>query len=171
MGLPRILKNMAIFADGNSFAGESEAMTLPKLTRKTEAWRGGGLGGAVHVDLGLDDDALKAEWTIGGYPTQILRQFGAIGVDGVLLRFAGAFQRDDSEQIDAVEIVLRGRHQEIDRGEMKVGERNSTKIITHCVYYKEVLNGATLAEIDVPNMIHIIDGVDLLAEQRRAIGR
>jgi len=169
MALPRILKNMVIFADGVSYAGESEAITLPKLTRKTEAWRGGGLAGAAHVDMGLDDDALKLEWTIGGYPAQILRQMGAIDIDGVMVRFAGALQRDDTGQVDAVEVVVRGRHQEVDRGEQKPGERNGTKIITNCVYYKETLNGATLVEIDILNMIEIVDGVDRLAEQRRAL--
>lgn len=169
MALPRILKNMVIFANGISHAGESEAITLPKLSRKTDAFRAGGMAGAAHLDMGLDDDALKLEWTIGGYPASVLRQMGAIGIDGVLIRFAGALKRDDTDQVDSVEVVVRGRHQEIDRGELKVGERNSTKVMTNCVYYKETLNGVTLVEIDLLNMVEIVDGVDRLAEQRRAL--
>ena len=40
-------------------------MTLPKFTRKYEKYRGGGMPGAVDVDLGLDDSALDTEFSIG----------------------------------------------------------------------------------------------------------
>lgn len=63
MGMPSKLKNMNVYNDGTSYAGVATSVTLPKLTRKMEAFRGGGLGGAVKVDFGLDDDALKVEWT------------------------------------------------------------------------------------------------------------
>lgn len=168
--LPRKLKNMNLFVDGISYVGEVDSVTLPKLSRKTEAWRGGGMSGAVHADMGLDDDALKAEWSIGGYPEQVLKQYAITDAGGVMLRFAGALQREDKSGVDAVEVVMRGRHTEIDRGEQKVGEAGGTKIATACVYYKESLNGKVLVEIDVLNMVEIVDGVDRLAEQRKAIG-
>lgn len=170
MGLPRKLKNMNLFVDGGSYIGEAEEVVLPKLSRKTEAYRGGGMAGAVHVDMGLDDDALKAEWTIGGYKMEILKQMKAVAADGVQLRFAGAFQRDDTGEVTAVEVVMRGRHQEVDRGTYKVGDNSTTKVSTNCVYYKETVNGAVVTEIDVLNMIHIVDGEDLLKAQRKALG-
>ncbi|MFL7985020.1 phage major tail tube protein, partial [Xanthomonas vasicola] len=37
-------------------------------------------------------------------------------------------------------------------------------------YYKLTINGATVIEIDLVNMTEIVNGVDLLAAQRRAIG-
>ncbi|WP_410467840.1 phage major tail tube protein [Salmonella enterica] len=43
-------------------------MTLPKLTRKLENYRGGGMNGAAAIDLGLDDDALTVEWSVVGLP-------------------------------------------------------------------------------------------------------
>lgn len=170
MGLPRNLKNMNLFVDGRSYIGEVEAITLPKLSRKTEAWRAGGMAGAAHLDMGLDDDALKAEWSVGGYMKEVIAQMGVIAVDGVQLRFAGAFQRDDTGEIAAIEVVMRGRHKEVDRGEYKVGDKSGTKISTNCVYYKESMDGTVLTEIDVLNMIHIVNGVDILKEQRKALG-
>jgi uncharacterized protein len=170
MALPRTLKNMNLFVNGISYIGLVQAFTAPKLTRKTEAYRAGGMAAAAHIDLGLEDDALKCEWMIGGYPEAVLRQQAAIKVDAVLLRFAGAYQNDQTGSYDAVEIILRGRHKEIDRGESKVAEKSETKISTECVYYKESVNGVILTEIDVLNMIHIVDGVDLLSEQRKALG-
>ena len=69
MALPRKLKYLNMFNDGLSYMGVVESVTLPKLTRKLEKYRGGGMPGAVSIDLGLDDDALSLEWTLGGLPT------------------------------------------------------------------------------------------------------
>ncbi|MFY4039338.1 phage major tail tube protein [Achromobacter xylosoxidans] len=170
MGMPSKLKNMNLYNDGQSYLGVVTAVTVPKLTRKMEAFRGGGMLGSAKADFGLDDDAMKMEWTIGGYVKQILRQYGAVGVDGVQLRFAAAFQRDDTQEVDSVEIIVRGRHSEIDRGESKVGDDTEVKITTECVYYKETLNGETLYEIDLLNMIQMVGGVDVTESLRRAIG-
>ncbi|MNV25892.1 Phage tail tube protein FII [compost metagenome] len=170
MAMPSKLKQMNIFNDGQSYIGIATAVTQPKLSRKMEAFRAGGMLGAAKADFGLDDDALKMEWTVGGYVKQILQQFGAVGVDGVQLRFAAAYQRDDTEEVDAVEIVVRGRHSEIDRGESKVGDDTEWKISTECTYYKETLNGETLFEIDVFNLVYMVAGIDKTEALRRAIG-
>lgn len=37
--------------------------TLPKLSCKLDAWRGGSMNGAAFIDNELDDDALEMEWT------------------------------------------------------------------------------------------------------------
>lgn len=99
-----------------------------------------------------------------------LRQIGWTKISGVMLRFAGAIQHEDSEEYDAVEIVVRGRHKELDRGEYKQGENSSTKISTLCTYYKESVNGETIIEIDTVNFIENIDGKDRIAGAHQAIG-
>ncbi|SAI47510.1 phage major tail tube protein [Bordetella ansorpii] len=170
MGMPRKLKNLNLFVDGASYIGEVSAVTLPNLTRKQEAWRGGGMLGAAKADFGLDDDALQMEWTIGGYIKQVLQQMGAGSIDAVQLRFAGAYQRDDTNEVDAVEVVVRGRHSELDRGEAKAGEETEWKVTTQCVYYKETFNGEVLVEIDLMNMVAMVGGIDTTEAIRRAIG-
>ncbi len=87
-----------------------------------------------------------------------------------MLRFAGAYQRDDTGEVDAIEVVVRGRHQEIDQGKAKPGDDTEFKFKTVASYYKVSINGAVLVEIDIVNMIEIVNGVDRLADQRRAIG-
>lgn len=135
MALPRKLKYLNMFNDGLSYMGVVESVTLPKLTRKLENYRGGGMNGAAAIDLGLDDDALTVEWSVGGLPDVALwTQYAAPGADAVPLRFAGSYQRDDTGEIVAVEVVMRGRHKEIDGGENKQGENTSTKLSTVCTY-------------------------------------
>lgn len=170
MALPKKLKHMNLFNDGNSYVGQVASVTLPTLTRKLEAWRGGGMEGPVKADLGHGDDGLQLEWTLGGWDLTSLRQFGAVKVDGVMLRFAGSVQRDDTGEVSAVEVVARGRHEEIDFGDAKSGEDTEHKINTALTYYKLSVDGEVLIEIDLLNFVYIVDGDDLLAEHRKAIG-
>ncbi|MBD9478525.1 phage major tail tube protein [Pseudoxanthomonas sp. PXM02] len=168
MSLPRKLKNLNLFGDGESFLGQVVSVKLPTLTRIMEAYRGGGMNGPVKIDQG--QDALEIESTFGGFMRPIVRQYATTRHDAVQLRFVGAYQRDDTAAVDAVEIVVRGRHEEIDMGEGKPGEDTEFKVKTACSYYKLTVNGRTEIEIDLVNMIEIVNGVDRLAAQRRAIG-
>ena len=170
MALPRKLKNMNLFNDGNSYAGVVKSVTLPTLARKMESYRGGGMNGPVKVDHGLTDDGIQLEWTLGGVDVIHLRQFGIANASGVQLRFAGAYQRDDTGEVTPVEVVVRGRHEEIDFGDSEPGGDTEHQITSTCTYYKLLVNGETVVEIDLLNFIEIVGGVDRLAEQRSAIG-
>lgn len=168
MGLPRKLKNMMLFNAGVAYLGEVGAFTQPKLGRKFEEWRGGGMDGPVKIDMG--SEALEAEWSCGGPMRDVLRQYGATGVADVQLRFVGAYQNDDSGEVDAIEIVVRGRHEEIDMGEAKPGEGGEFKVKTAIAYYKLTWNGVTEIEIDQLGMVFIVGGVDRMAEIRSKLG-
>jgi P2 family phage contractile tail tube protein len=168
MALPRKLKNLNLFGDGESFLGQVTEVKLPTLTRSMEDYRGGGMSGPVKIDNG--QEAIELESKFGGLMRSVLRQYGVTRHDGVQLRFAGAYQRDDTGAVDAVEVVVRGRHSEIDPGTAKAGDDTEFTVKTACSYFKLVINGVTEIEIDLVNMVEIIGGVDRLAEQRRAIG-
>lgn len=169
MGFPRKLKQMMMFVNSVSYVGETNSVTLPKLDRKFEGYRSGGMNRSAKIDMGGGDD-LDVEHTYGGPMRELIRQYGVSTMGGVQLRFAGAYENDDTGEVDSVEIVLRGRHEEIDRGEQKPGEGGEFKVKTACVYYKEIWNGVTEVEIDVLGMVEIVGGVDRLAEYRAALG-
>ncbi|GGY12834.1 phage major tail tube protein [Massilia dura] len=168
MALPSILKNFNVFLDGTSYAGQAEEIQLPKLSRKMEEWSGGGMSGTVEIDMGLE--ALTLEQTYGGIIRGILDQWGLTRHDGAMIRFAGAYQAQDSDQVDAVEVVVRGRHKEIDPGSAKMGDKTAFKVVTAVSYYKLTINGADVIEIDVMGMIEKVNGVDRQTAIRTAIG-
>ena len=168
MGLPRTLKNMMLFNEGSAYLGEVGTVTLPTLTRSMNEWRGGGTGGPLSIDMGME--ALSLSFTAGGPLRDVLRQWGVTRVDGVYLRFAGAYQQDDTAGIDSIEVIIRGRHSEIEMGDQEVGEQGEFSVTSAIAYYKLVWNGRTEIEIDFLNMVEIVDGVDRLAEQRAALG-
>ena len=170
MALPRKLKHLNLFNAGDNWQGLIESVTLPKVTRKFEKYRGGGMAGAVDIDMGMDDGALDTEFTCGGVEAKLFKQMGTLTVDGVQLRFTGSIQRDDTGEVQAVELVVRGRHKELDSGEWKTGESSTTKVSGTNSYAKLTINGEVLYEIDLVNMVHIVDGTDLMEAHRNALG-
>ena len=170
MALPRKLKHLNLFMDGGNWIGVSEDYTPAKLSQKFEAYRGGGMMGAANIHMGLDDSALDTSFTFGGVEADLVKRMGVAKIDGVAIRFAGSFQRDDTGEVVPVEIVQRGRFKELDRGTFKSGDNSQSKISMVNTYYKETMNGVELCEIDLLNMIWKVDGVDLMAEHRKAIG-
>ena len=171
MALPRKLKKLNVFLNGDNWVGVAEEFTPPKLSRKFENYRGGGMSGSVGVDMGFDDSALDVSFTFGGYGEELLRCMGEPKADGTSMRFAGSLQRDDTGEIVAVEIVCRGRFKDLDRGTLKSGDNTQAKVSMVNTYYKETINGQVIHEIDLLNMIEIgPDGVDRMAEHRAAIG-
>ncbi|MNR42015.1 Phage tail tube protein FII [compost metagenome] len=68
-------------------------------------------------------------------------------------------------------MFTRGRFKEIDWGTAKVGDNSQAKVSMVNTYYKVTIDGAVIHEIDLLNMIEIgPDGVDRMAEHRKAIG-
>lgn len=167
--MPSLLKNFNVFYQGGNCAGETKTIKLPTLKRKLENWRGGGMNGSAKADMGLDDD-FSMEHVYGGFKPEVFSDFGSPKLDGVMLRFVGACQRDDTGAMMSVEVVMRGRHEEIEPPEGKGAEGGETKVKTALNYYKLTVDGKDLIEIDILNMIETINGTDLLAEHRRILG-
>ncbi|BCA60232.1 phage major tail tube protein [Sphingomonas sp. HMP6] len=168
MALPFKLKQMMLFNDGLAYVGDVTSVTLPKLVRKLDEYRSGGMNRPAKIDMG--GEALEMEFVCGGPMRDVFRQYGTPGMGGVQLRFAGSYQDDDSGEVAAIEVVVRGRHEEIDMGEAKPGEGTDFKVKSSLIYYKLTWNGVTEVEIDVLGMIEMVGGIDRMAEIRGALG-
>ncbi|RAR53904.1 hypothetical protein C7401_12678 [Paraburkholderia unamae] len=168
MGMPRKLKGFMLFQNGENYVGQIGEITLPKLTRKAEDWQGGGMSGPIKVDFG--QEAIQLEWTCGGLIKSVLTQYGITKHDGVLLRFAGGYKAEDADGYDSIEIIIKGRHTEIDLGTAKPKEDTAVKITSAASYFKLSWNGETVMEFDFVNSIENVGGTDLLAALRTAIG-
>ncbi|HHS8658760.1 TPA: contractile injection system protein, VgrG/Pvc8 family [Escherichia coli] len=108
MALPRKLKHLNLFNDGNNWQGIVESLTLPKFTRKYEKYRGGGMPGAVDVDLGLDDSALDTEFSIGGTELLLFKQMGKNGGRAAVVNFSSELL-NKGNKTPAFSISIEGR--------------------------------------------------------------
>lgn len=168
MSIPSSLKNFNLFGDGASWVGLVPSVTLPKLTRKTEEYRAGGMHGPIEIDLG--HEKLELQFTAGGLMVDALRSFGVVAHNASQWRFAGAYQDDSDGSVHALEILTRGRLKEIELGDAKTGEKTEHKYSCALSYYKLTVDGLDLMEIDVPGLVFRVGGIDTLAAIRRAIG-
>lgn len=166
--LPKKLKNMNLFHQGVSFLGQVATVTIPTLARTMEDYRGGGMDGPVKIDMG--QEPIECEWGCGGFMEEVLDSYGVTSVTGVMLRFNGAYQNDQTGGVHAVEMVVQGRHEEIEPGEAKPGEDTEFGVKTTCTYFKLSIDGRDKIEIDLLNFVFVVNGIDRLAEQRRALG-
>jgi P2 family phage contractile tail tube protein len=168
--LPKKLKNFNLFADGENFVGIVDEITLPNLERKMEEMRPGGFNAPVDTDMGMNK--LTSSFKLHEMAASVLRKFGISEIDGVPLRFLGAAVSDGAAgTTDAIEVVMRGRYSglELPSG-YKAGESAMLTCNVSLAYFKYVVNGETLIEIDIINMIENVGGVDRLSQQRAALG-
>mgnify|MGYP001599092552 FL=1 len=170
MALPKKLKMMNLFNEGNSYLGQTGEVTLPKLGRKFEDWRGGGMDGNIKWDNGLSDDMIEFAWKLGGIDPLVISQYGAATVGALGLRFAGSYQRDDTGETTALEMVVRGRHEEIDFGNSKAGDDTELSMKTIWSYLKITIDGEVFIEIDIPGIVFKVKGVDMYEKHRANIG-
>lgn len=162
MGLPRKLKNLNAFVDGESYLGTVAEFEQPSLAITTEDWRGGGMPGSVKVDMGLEP--MEAKVKMGGHTAELIRKFGTTRVDGVRLRLVGAYQADDGSAPQAVEIYANGRFTEIGFGTDKAGDDTENEYTAALSYYRREVDGRTEVLIDMIAGVFMVDGVDRYAE-------
>jgi P2 family phage contractile tail tube protein len=165
--IPETLSNYNLYVDGKGFAGLSTSVTLPKLKIKTDEHRGGGMDAPVKMDLGME--AMDASFAMASMTREVLVFFGLADTTAFNGVFRGAF-KDMQGKTKAVAASFRGMLYEIDPGDWKPGEKAEAKYTVSLTYYKLEIDGATVHEIDPLGMVRIINGVDQLAEIRKAIG-
>ncbi|WP_299307811.1 phage major tail tube protein [uncultured Croceicoccus sp.] len=166
--LPAKLKQFNVFNDGASYLGIVKQLELPKLAMASEEYRGAGMLAPVDADMGLEKLTMSA--TYGGLVVGVLRQFGLTRIDGAMLRFVGAYQADDAGGPVAAELVVRGRHTEIDPGSAEAGSDTEWKVASTLTYLKWTIAGRVEVEIDVLNCVYRVGGNDRMADIRAIIG-
>ncbi|MFL1386615.1 phage major tail tube protein [Pseudomonas tritici] len=165
--IPEMLTNCVMFVDGVSFSGDVPSMTLPKLSVKTEEYRGGGMSGPVDLPTGLEK--LEAAFTTNGVRKEALKFFGLADQTACNLVFRGSF-KGQKGTVKAVTLTLRGSLKEVDMGDWKPGDKAEIKHAVAVTYYKLEIDGRVMFEIDFANMVQVINGVDQLAAERSALG-
>lgn len=167
MAARNVRKNLNLFVDGRGYAGQIEDFNAPKLTLQTEDFRGGGMHAPVKLTMGME--AMDTDFSLIAYDADILANFGVR--EGNEIQFTA---REALESIDGTitQVIhnMRGKITEIDAGTSKPGEKATLKVAMNLSYYKLTHGARIVQEIDIPNMVHNQNGVDVLAALRGALG-
>ena len=167
MSASDVRKNFNIFVDGRGYAGQATEFNAPKLSLKMEEFRGGGMDGTVEIPVGMEK--MNSDFALVKYDADVIALFGITkGAEKSITVYETLESFDGS----ATPIVhsMTGRITELDPGASKPGTIPELKASLALSYYK-LTHGTTIVhEIDVPNMVRTINGVDQLAEQRKNLG-
>lgn len=162
-----ILKNFNLYIDGVGYAGQVEEVTPPKLTKKTEEFRGGGMNAPVKIGMG--QEAMESDFTMIQLSRELLSYYGIADGQFLPVTLRGTLESYDGTKTQIVH-SMRGTITEIDQGTWKAGDKATLKVSMNLNYYKLQHGDKVVQEIDVINMVHIVNGVDQLAVQRAHLG-
>jgi P2 family phage contractile tail tube protein len=164
--IPKVIKNFNVTVDGVGYAGRAESVKLPELKIKTEEHRTGGMDIPVDLDMGMEK--LELQFTLSEHAASVFRQFGIFSGNGVALQFRAA--KSDDFTVEPYVINCSGMYTVQNPGTIKVGDKTPFEATLNLRVYQLLLNGTELVYIDAENMIRRINGVDVLAQQRAALG-
>ncbi|WP_372000884.1 phage major tail tube protein [Tistrella mobilis] len=165
--IPKILKNFNLFVDGRGYAGRVDEVQLPELSVQTEEHRAGGMDAPAAIDMGLD--ALTAQVTFAEHAADLYRLWGLSEGASVPWTFRGALVADDNTVTPMV-AVMRGQITKLASGSAKVGSKAGPQATLALRYYRLDIDGTTVIEIDVANMVRRVGGQDRLQAVRTALG-
>jgi P2 family phage contractile tail tube protein len=162
-----IRTNFALFVDGRSYAGEAKQVTPPKLARVTEDFRAGGMNGTIKLDMG--QEAMDADFTMSKYDLALLGMYGLAAGQTKAVTLREILESQDGT-VKPVIHTMRGIITEMDPGTSEPGKPGELKLTWNLRYYKLQHGQTVVQEIDLENMVHIVNGVDMLAQQRAGLG-
>lgn len=166
--LPRTLKNFNVFVDTHSWAGVAESVTIPKITKKTEDFRGAGMIGDVSLSMGYEK--LEGEVVYAGFDVKQYRQLGVCGTSDLPVRFVGMYERQDNCTSQIVEIYTRGQAIELDPGDSKNGEKTEIKMSYNYTYYRMEVDGVVEVELDFINGTERFGETDVAKSIKELLG-
>ncbi|PID40331.1 MAG: phage major tail tube protein [Proteobacteria bacterium] len=165
--LPKIFKDFTAYADGYGYIGKVPELTPPKITKKMNEYKAGGMAGTTKVFMG-EVEEMTADMTLEEYSPEMLKLWGFTNGKDAAMTFRGAMQ--GGGETWPVIISMRGEYSEMDPGSWKKGDDAKLKVTMVVNYLKITINGEEITEIDVNNGILIVDGNDLRAEINTALG-
>ncbi|MCP5230654.1 MAG: phage major tail tube protein [Zoogloeaceae bacterium] len=150
-----------------SLAGKAEA-TPAELKLIMQDYSSGGMAGTVKIPDG-SVEPIEQGFKLFEINAAVLSTFGIR--DGVhnqfILRMA---QRAPGGAVTTVQMTMRGILYSYKLSELKAKQIASVDCMVSCDYYRLDLGGVAIHEVDVERGINIVNGKDLMADVRQALG-
>lgn len=156
------------FIDGKGKFAETATVKEPDLKWVREGYAGGGMVGEIEVGLILE--ALKGELTLFNYDADAINIFGV--TPGVPQSFQFRRELFDTREQGSESVVIHMRAtMDLEFPEWNRKNLEGVKLPLFVHTYRRFLNGVEQYHVDPEAMILRVNGTDVLAEARRAIGR
>lgn len=171
MNIPEQLINFKQYIGGSPTPAAVVDVQLPDLEAISETIRGAGIAGELES---ITPGHYGAMTLTVNYRTMIREGMNASPYKKQELEFYGAIKVTDQTsgevKIEKLRVAARTQPKKVSPGKLDPGKGTDSNTEYSVTYIKIEIGGKVIREIDQLNFIDIIDGVDMLAEVRSALG-
>lgn len=161
---PKTIIAWNVFVDGYGLAGLASEFTPPSIVLASEDFTAAGMGGVDAATF--QAEKMEAELTMLEHTPQVM---GALGRGDTPITLRAAAQ-DGAGTTQSLVHTMRGKFLEStsDAYKNKALINHKSKVIL--TYYKLVIDGKTVHEIDIYSLLCVINGIDKMALIRGILG-
>ena len=168
MYLPHVINRFNMYKSGKKLIGVTGEVKLPEITQITSQLEGAGVGGNIDIPvIGLLEE-MEAEIPFLSINKDTFSMMDP--TEPVDLMLCGSIQASDTGTgaIGYVQmsVYFRGTAKKFVPGNVKAGSQMGSSVTVGLSYYKIVLDGKTMLEVDKFNGVYCVNGHDVLAAVR-----
>ena len=163
-----LINRFNAYKGGKQLIGVAGELTLPEVTNLIDSMEGAGTGGTMDIPvIGLIEN-MDMEISFSSLCEDIFSMMDPTEATDLALN--GALQGSDpgtgAVKFQQVSFAVRGVTKKFSPGTMKSGAKMGSGVTLGLSYYKIVLDGKTMLEIDRFNGVYIVNGKDILKDVR-----
>lgn len=171
MNIPEQLINFKQYIGGSPTPAAVVDVQLPDIEAISETIRGAGIAGELES---ITPGHYGAMSLTVNYRTMIKEGMNASPYKKQELEFYGAIKVTDQTSGDAkvekVRVAARTSPKKVSPGKLDVGKGTDSSTEYAVTYLKIEIGDKVVREIDQLNFIDVVDGIDMLADVRAALG-
>ena len=164
--LDHILQGFNAYVDGRSKLGFVEKLETPKIKKKTEKFRSGGMLAEKNHVMGYEVFPWKLSFN--AFDPDVIRQAGLFAKNAVNLSFTAAFDGELNAQHTA-HFLCRGKFTDLSGGTWEAGKKAMLDVEGSLDALKLTYDGKVVYDIDIDNDVYVVDGIDEYAWIRAAL--
>ncbi len=169
---PNILKDANVYIEGKDFLGKAE-IELPKVAQQTVEHSGMGISGKLELPVVGHTEKLEGKLKFTSFDSEALKvlydssKAHHLDVRGSVQRYNP--QTGAMEEFP-VQVVMRAFVKEADLPTFKQAQGEGPEFSYSAVYFKLVVDGEEVIELDPMNYIYKVNGQNLLEQTRANLG-
>ena len=162
--------NANVYVNGNSILGQAEEVKVPEVKHKGSEHKALGLMGSPEFFAGIDKLEATIKWN--SFYADTLKLF-ADPFTSLSLQVRASLEEYGSTGRTAekpVVIYLTAQSSNFPSASFKQHDNVDVESTLRCTYYKMVIDGKDIIEVDIMANIYKVGGVDMLAGYKANIG-
>lgn len=164
------LTNGVLFIDSKNTYGKAEEVNNPEIKAKMTDHKTLGMVGTLELPSGLDK--MEGSFKLNGPLANISAMSADVKTSHELI-FRGNLEGYQGQSLVSQRpyvCIWKGTFKNSPGGNQKQHENIELNYTLNVTYYKLIIDGEVMCEIDIVNNIHKVDGVDLLAKYKNNVG-